>query len=143
MSRPPHRRPSDHVQIAGRSDLDLAYAAALSSEQRDEALARLGSMTADRESPFAASIGSKADDEHDTEGRRARHPGPEHRLRTDQLSALIRHAQAHLSDVDDTTARLPGGRYGICEACHEHIPGRTAGGQADGTNLHSARSPMS
>lgn len=136
MGRPSHRRPSDHVQIAGRSDLDLEYAAALSAEQRDEALARLGSMTADRESPFAASIGSKADDEHDTEGQSIGYERA-------QLSALIRHAQAHLSDVDDTTARLPGGRYGICEACHEHIPGRTAGGQADGTNLHSARSPMS
>jgi hypothetical protein len=38
MGQPSQRVPSDHVQIAGRSDLDLEYAAALSAEQRDEPL---------------------------------------------------------------------------------------------------------
>jgi RNA polymerase-binding transcription factor DksA len=96
--------------------------------------ARLGSMTADRESPFAASIGSKADDEHDTEGHSIGYERA-------QLSALIRHAQAHLSDVDDATARLRAGRYGICEAWREHIPAGQleAGATARTCIRHAAR----
>lgn len=106
MSRPPHRAPADHVQIAGRVGLwTLSMRPPLSAEQRDEALARLGSMTADHESPFAASIGSKADDEHDTEGQSIGYE------RT-QLSALTRHAQAHLRGVPRTHPRPDGWRPG-------------------------------
>jgi len=71
-------------------------------------------MTADLASVAAASIGSNLDDEHDPEGSTIA-------FEREQLAALLAHAQAHLTEVDDALSRLRDNRYGHCELCGEPI----------------------
>ena len=67
-------------------------------------------MTADLAAVAAASVGSNLDDEHDPEGSTIA-------FEREQLAALLAHAQAHLTEVDDALARLRDDRYGVCELC--------------------------
>jgi DnaK suppressor protein len=75
---------------------------------------RITSMTADLASVAAASIGSNLDDEHDPEGSTIA-------FEREQLAALLAHAQAHLTEVDEALSRLRDNRYGHCELCGEPI----------------------
>jgi DnaK suppressor protein len=71
---------------------------------------RITSMTEDLASVAAASIGSNLDDEHDPEGSTIA-------FEREQLSTLLAHARAHLTEVDDALSRLRDNRYGHCELC--------------------------
>ena len=95
--------------------LDLEAVAQRLSEERVEVTARLATMTKDLESVIAASADSNADDEHDPEGQTIAYE-------RSQLSALIRAAQEHLSDIARATSRLEQGSYGTCEVCLQPIP---------------------
>jgi RNA polymerase-binding transcription factor DksA len=108
----PSDRPLSHVDQA---DLDLKAVAQRLREERAEVRDRLATMTKDLESVFAASADSNADDEHDPEGQTIAYE-------RSQLSALIRAAQEHLSEIEQATARLEQGSYGTCEVCMQPIP---------------------
>lgn len=82
--------------------------------ERTETLRRITSMTADLAAVAAASVGSNLDDEHDPEGSTIA-------FEREQLAALLAHAQAHLTEVDDALARLRDDRYGDCEVCGNPI----------------------
>ena len=75
---------------------------------------RISSMTVDLAAVAAAAVGSNLDDEHDPEGSTIA-------FEREQLAALLAHAQAHLTEVDDALARLRDGRYGDCERCGNPI----------------------
>jgi RNA polymerase-binding transcription factor DksA len=108
--------PSDpSLSQGGRESVDLEAVAQRLREERSEVSARLATMTQDLESVFAASADSNADDEHDPEGQTIAYE-------RSQLSALIRVAHEHLSDIDSATARLLQGGYGTCEVCLQPIP---------------------
>jgi DnaK suppressor protein len=115
MAPPPPTPPSDRPPGAAPTDLTLEAAAERLRAERDDALARLASMTSDLESLFAASADSNADDEHDPEGQTIAYE-------RSQLSALIQGTQAHLSSIEAATVRLQQGSYGICEVCNRPIP---------------------
>jgi RNA polymerase-binding transcription factor DksA len=103
-----------------RVGLDLETVAQRLRNDRAEVSARLARMTKDLESVFAASRDSNADDEHDPEGQTIAYE-------RSHLSALIRAAQQHLSDIEAATARLEQGGYGTCEVCLQPIPAARLG----------------
>jgi RNA polymerase-binding transcription factor DksA len=111
MAEPRDPRLSD----SGRTGLDLEAVAQRLREENAEVSARLATMTQDLESVIAASVDSNADDEHDPEGQTIAYE-------RSQLSALIRAAHEHLSGIEQATARLNQGSYGICEVCLQPIP---------------------
>ena len=75
---------------------------------------RITSMAADLASVAAASIGSNLDDEHDPEGSTIA-------FEREQLAALLAHAQAHLTEVNDALSRLRDNGYGCCQLCGKPI----------------------
>jgi DnaK suppressor protein len=108
----PTERPLSHED---RAEFGLDVLAHRLREERVEVSARLASMTKDLESVFAASMDSNADDEHDPEGQTISYE-------REQLSALIRAAQKHLSAIEEATSRLEQGEYGTCQVCLKPIP---------------------
>lgn len=110
--REPANRPLSHGDRAGLGPDVLAQRL---REEWVEVSARLATMTKDLESVFAASMDSNADDEHDPEGQTISYE-------REQLSALIRAAQEHLSAIEKATTRLEQGEYGTCEVCQKPIP---------------------
>ena len=110
--REPADRPLSHEDAAG---LGFEAVGQRLREERAEVSARLATMAKDLESVFAASMDSNADDEHDPEGQTISYE-------REQLSALIRAAQEHLSAIEMAAARLENGEYGICEVCLKPIP---------------------
>ncbi|NYG07304.1 RNA polymerase-binding transcription factor DksA [Phycicoccus badiiscoriae] len=115
MAQLPRRSSPDHTADEPRTDLDLESVAERLREERDEARARLTTMTRDLEAVFAASTDSNADDEHDPEGQTIAYE-------RSQLAALIQAAQDHLGAIEAAMLRLQQGSYGFCEVCHEPIP---------------------
>ena len=85
------------------------------SRARTETLHRLAQLEGTFDEIVAASAGSNADDEHDPEGTTIAYERA-------QVDALVRQAQAHLTEIDAAAARLAEGRYGICERCGRPIP---------------------
>src|SRR5690349_20568467 len=69
MARPRDQSAVQRAWDATRTKLELQVAAERLREERDEARARLASMSRDLEALFAASADSNADDEHDPEGQ--------------------------------------------------------------------------
>lgn len=78
--------------------------------EREQALARLASLTGDHEAMVAASLDTNADDEHDPEGHTIA-------FERAQVDALVRQARERLAEVDAALARLDAGSYGVCERC--------------------------
>ena len=115
MTRPSPQHPSDGPDDDQQRELVLQAAAERLRVERDEARARLESMTGDLESLFAASAGSNADDEHDPEGQTIAYERA-------QVSALMQGAQERLASIEAAAIRLQQGTYGICEVCREPIP---------------------
>ena len=82
--------------------------------EREEALARLASLTADHDAVVAASLDTNADDEHDPEGATIA-------FERSQIGALVRHVRHHLAEVDAALARVEARAYGVCEECGSPI----------------------
>ncbi len=99
-------------------------------EERQLALARLASLTADHDSVVAASLDTNADDEHDPEGHTIA-------FERSQIGALVKQVRRHLSEVDAALARIDAGSYGACEGCGRSI------GEARLEALPAARSCIS
>ena len=78
--------------------------------ERDQALARLDSLTGDFDSVVAASLDSNADDEHDPEGATIA-------FERSQIGALTEQVRHHLTEIDAAVARLEAGTYGSCGRC--------------------------
>ena len=83
--------------------------------QREEAVERLASLTADYDAVVAASHHTNADDEHDPEGATIA-------FERAQLGALARQVRSSLEEIDATLVRLNAGGYGICARCAGQIP---------------------
>lgn len=83
-------------------------------EERQVALTRLASLTADYDSVVAASLDTNADDEHDPEGHTIA-------FERSQIGALAKQVRHHLAEVDLAVARLDSGTYGVCEGCSRSI----------------------
>lgn len=62
-----------------------------------------------------AAAGSNADDEHDPEGATLA-------FERQQVAALLRQAEAELTELADARARVDAGTYGRCEVCGGAIP---------------------
>jgi len=108
--------PSDLPLFGGdRAGLDLAAVQQRLREEREDVTARLATMSKDLHSVIAASADSNADDEHDPEGQTIAYE-------RSQLSALVRATRDQLADIEEATARLEQGGYGICEVCLQPIP---------------------
>jgi DnaK suppressor protein len=82
--------------------------------EREQALARLASLTGDYDAVVAASLDTNADDEHDPEGATIA-------FERSQVDALLRQAQRRLAELDAASARLDAGTYGRCEHCGRPI----------------------
>jgi DnaK suppressor protein len=78
--------------------------------EREQALARLLSLTGDYDSVVAASLDTNADDEHDPEGATIA-------FERSQIGALVRQVRRHVTEVDAALARVDAGTYGVCERC--------------------------
>jgi DnaK suppressor protein len=78
--------------------------------EREQALARLASLTGDYDSVVAASLDTNADDEHDPEGATIA-------FERSQIGALVRQVRHHLTEIDAALERVGGGTYGVCERC--------------------------
>ena len=78
--------------------------------EREQALARLASLTGDYDSVVAASLDTNADDEHDPEGATIA-------FERSQIGALVRQVRHHVTEVDAALARVDAGTYGVCERC--------------------------
>jgi RNA polymerase-binding transcription factor DksA len=77
---------------------------------REQALVRLDSLSADHASVVAASLDTNADDEHDPEGTTIA-------FERSQIGALVKQVRHHLAEVDAALARVEAGTYGVCEGC--------------------------
>jgi DnaK suppressor protein len=84
------------------------------AEEREQAVARLASLTADHESVVAASLDTNADDEHDPEGTTIA-------FERSQIGALVRQVRHHVAEVDAALARVEAGTYGVCGVCGSAI----------------------
>lgn len=62
----------------------------------------------------AAAQGANGDDEHDPEGARIG-------FERQQVAALLAQAKQTRAQIAQGLGRLEGGRYGVCEVCHEPI----------------------
>ena len=80
------------------------------ADEREQALARLASLTGDYDSVVAASLDTNADDEHDPEGATIA-------FERSQIGALVRQVRHHLTEIDAAFERLEAGSYGVCERC--------------------------
>jgi DnaK suppressor protein len=78
--------------------------------EREQALARLASLTGDYDSVVAASLDTNADDEHDPEGATIA-------FERSQIGALVRQVRHHLTEIDAAIERVDAGTYGVCERC--------------------------
>lgn len=67
-------------------------------------------MTADLAAVSASSANANLDDEHDPEGSTVA-------FEREQLAALRRQAEDHLTELDAALARLADGSYGTCLSC--------------------------
>ena len=82
--------------------------------EREQALARLASLTGDHEAMVAASLDTNADDEHDPEGTTIA-------FERSQIGALVRQVRHHVAEVDAALDRVEAGTYGVCEVCGRDI----------------------
>jgi DnaK suppressor protein len=82
--------------------------------EREQALARLASLTGDYDSVVAASLDTNADDEHDPEGATIA-------FERSQIGALVRQVRHHLAEIDAALERVGAGTYGVCERCGNAI----------------------
>ncbi|MBS2937335.1 TraR/DksA C4-type zinc finger protein [Nocardioides sp. J2M5] len=82
--------------------------------ERDDALARLASLTGDFDAVVAASLDSNADDEHDPEGHTIA-------FERSQIGAIVTQVRHHLAELDAALDRVDAGTYGTCEACGRPI----------------------
>ena len=82
--------------------------------EREQALARLASLTGDYESVVAASLDTNADDEHDPEGHTIA-------FERSQIGALVTQVRHHLAEIDAAVERVDAGTYARCELCSEPI----------------------
>jgi RNA polymerase-binding transcription factor DksA len=80
------------------------------AHEREQALARLASLTGDHESIVAASLDTNADDEHDPEGATIA-------FERSQIGALVRQVRHHVDEVDAALRRVEDETYGVCESC--------------------------
>ena len=78
--------------------------------EREQALARLASLTGDYDAVVAASLDTNADDEHDPEGATIA-------FERSQIGSLVRQVRGHLAEVEAALARVDAGTYGACERC--------------------------
>ena len=81
---------------------------------RQRTLQRLADLTSDFDGVVAASRHTNADDEHDPEGATIA-------FERSQVAALVRQAQADLTEIDAAVERTVAGTYGICEGCGQRI----------------------
>jgi DnaK suppressor protein len=84
-------------------------------EERRRTTQRLADLRGDYRGFVEASKDSNADDEHDPEGATIA-------FERSQVGALVRHAEAHLEEIDAALARVAAGTYGVCAACGRQIP---------------------
>ena len=82
--------------------------------EREQALARLASLTGDYDAVVAASLDTNADDEHDPEGTTIA-------FERSQIGALVRQVRHHVAEVDAALDRVEAGTYGVCEVCGRDI----------------------
>lgn len=82
--------------------------------EREQALARLTSLTGDHDAMVAASRDTNADDEHDPEGATIA-------FERSQIGALVRQVRHHLAELDAADLRMAAGTYGLCEGCGSPI----------------------
>ena len=82
--------------------------------EREQARARLASLTGDYDSVVAASLDTNADDEHDPEGATIA-------FERSQIGALVRQVRHHLTEIDAALERVEAGSYGLCERCGASI----------------------
>jgi DnaK suppressor protein len=82
--------------------------------EREQAIARLASLTGDYDSVVAASLDTNADDEHDPEGATIA-------FERSQIGALVRQVRHHLAEIDAALERVGAGTYGVCERCGNAI----------------------
>jgi len=94
--------------------MDQQRAATSLMQDHEATLTQIALMNADLDGISSASAGSNIDDEHDPEGATVA-------FERAQLSALLRHATAHLADVDAALDRIARGCYGHCERCGEAL----------------------
>jgi DnaK suppressor protein len=78
--------------------------------EREQAHARLASLSGDHDAIVAASLDTNADDEHDPEGATIA-------FERSQIGALVRQVRHHLTELDAAAARVEDGTYGVCERC--------------------------
>lgn len=83
--------------------------------EREQALARLASLTGDYDSVVAASLDTNADDEHDPEGATIA-------FERSQVTSLSRQLRRRLAEVDAAVRRWEDGTYGECLGCGRPIP---------------------
>jgi RNA polymerase-binding transcription factor DksA len=83
--------------------------------ERDRVALRLASLRGDFSGIVDASRDSNLDDEHDPEGATIA-------FERSQVDALVRQAEAHLTEVEAALARLDAGTYGVCVSCGQQIP---------------------
>jgi DnaK suppressor protein len=96
------------VAQVSMADMDLRRARL--EAEREDAIARLASLSGDYDAVVAASRDTNADDEHDPEGSTIA-------FERSQIGALVRHVRLHLAEVDAAMERLDDGSYGSCETC--------------------------
>lgn len=82
--------------------------------EREQALARLASLTGDHDAIVAASRDTNADDEHDPEGATIA-------FERSQIGALVRQVRHHLTELDAADLRIAADTYGVCEVCGSPI----------------------
>jgi RNA polymerase-binding protein DksA len=83
--------------------------------ERASVVRRLSALRSDFDGMVAASADSNADDEHDPEGATIA-------FERSQVTALARHAEEQVTEIDAALARLEAGTYGVCARCGAPIP---------------------
>lgn len=99
------------------SDQDTRDADVLArlEDRRRRTLARIGSLTRTFDDIVERSTDASRDDEHDPEGATIAYERA-------QVTALLRAAQAQLSDIDLALDRVAHGAHDTCERCRGPIP---------------------
>lgn len=94
----------------GGAPLADAPALAVLTAERARRVALVDALHRGLDAMVAASEGSNADDEHDTEGTTIA-------FERSQLSTQLAHAGARVDELDRAIARARGGSYGTCVGC--------------------------
>ncbi|WP_308250381.1 TraR/DksA family transcriptional regulator [Sphaerisporangium fuscum] len=105
---------ADRPQDAALSPAELETLRELLGSEREQTMARVASLSRDRDDIVESSSLVATDDEHDPEGSSTA-------FERAHVQALLDQAHRHLADLDTALERLSEGTYGVCERCGRPI----------------------